>query len=200
MKEPCVEWSVAVRALPGESESGDRHLVCAVPEGMFAAAVDGLGHGVEAAAAARVAVDTLQKHAHESFITRLQRCHESLRSTRGAVMSLAAFNARAATMTWLGIGNVAGLLVRENPRLPGETLLLRSGVVGAHLPPLQPDVVHLTRGDVLVFATDGVGSDFASSVSVDGPLQPIAARVLARHAKGADDALVLMVRYQGTDT
>lgn len=197
MKEACVEWSVAVAALPGEAESGDRHLVCAVPDGTLVAAVDGLGHGVEAAAAARVAVDTLQRYAHESFVRRLQRCHESLRPTRGAVMSLASFNAREGTMAWLGIGNVTGLLLRATPGLPGETLLLRSGVVGAHLPPLQPVVVSLTRGDVLVFATDGVDGDFMNSVGVDGPLQPIAERVLAKHAKGADDALVLMARYRG---
>lgn len=200
MKESCVEWSVATAVLPGEAESGDRHLVCPVPNGMFVAAVDGLGHGVDAAAASQVAIDTLGRHAHEPFATLMRRCHESLRPTRGAVMSLALFNAREDTMSWVGVGNVAGLLLRANPNAHEETLLLRSGVVGAHLPPLQPGVVPLARGDVLVFVTDGIGSDYVHSVSVDGPLQSMAERVLTRHLKGVDDALVLVVRYRGAQT
>lgn len=199
MKEGCVEWGVASAVLPGETESGDRHLVCATPKGMLIAAVDGLGHGADAAVAAQAAVDTLGQYAHEPFTKLLRRCHESLRLTRGAVMSLASINALESTMSWVGIGNVIGLLLRVDPRAPRETLLLRSGVVGAHLPPFQPDTVSLARGDVLVFATDGIGSDFVNSLNTDGPPQAIAERVLTRHLKGVDDALVLTVRYRGRD-
>lgn len=198
MKEPCIEWGVAAEVLPGEAESGDRHLVCPVPKGMLVAAVDGLGHGVDAAAASRVAIDTLGRYAYEPFTALLRRCHESLKPTRGAVISLASFDVTESTMSWVGIGNVTGLLLRANPRGPHETLLLRSGVVGAHLPAFQPALVSLARGDVLVFATDGIASDFVDSVSMDGPLQAIAERVLNRHLKGVDDALVLIVRYRGT--
>lgn len=198
MKQPCVEWGVATSILSGEAESGDRHLVCAAPKGMLVAAVDGLGHGVDAAVAAQAAVETLGKYAYEPFTALLRRCHESLRLTRGAVMSLALFNAIESTMSWVGVGNVTGLLLRANPSAPRETLLLRSGVVGAHLPPFQPGIVSLARGDVLVFVTDGIGNDFVDSVSIDGALQAMAERVLNRHLKGVDDALVLMVRYRGT--
>jgi hypothetical protein len=199
MTQPCIEWGVAAEVLPGEAESGDRHLVCAVPKGMLVAAVDGLGHGVEAAAASQAAIDTLGQFAYEPLPKLLRRCHESLRPTRGAVMSLASFDATENTMSWVGVGNVTGLLLRAKPSAPHETLLLRSGVVGAHLPPLQPATVSLARGDVLAFATDGIGNDFMDSVSLDGPMQAIAERVLNRHLKGVDDALVLVVRYRGTD-
>ena len=42
---PWIEWGVATRALPGQAESGDRHLVQRFPDGVLAAVVDGLGHG-----------------------------------------------------------------------------------------------------------------------------------------------------------
>src|SRR2546430_400954 len=53
---PVIDWGVAALALAGETESGDLHLVKRVGRGTLVAAVDGLGHGAEAAAAARAAV------------------------------------------------------------------------------------------------------------------------------------------------
>ncbi|HZF27413.1 MAG TPA: SpoIIE family protein phosphatase [Steroidobacteraceae bacterium] len=184
-------------ALPGEAESGDRHVACKVSAGMLFAVVDGLGHGGEAATAANAAIHMLERYAHEPFDRLVWRCHTALRSTRGAVMSLASFNQKERQLCWLGVGNVAGLLVRADASIPDETLLLRGGVIGARLPPLQPAILPIAPGDVLVLATDGVGGDFAASVSAKGPLQPIAERVLTQHARGEDDALVLMARFNG---
>src|SRR5437764_14087643 len=53
------------------------------------------------------------RHAEDSVILLVGRCHKRLRSTRGVVMSLASFDARESIMTWIGIGNVAGLLLRR---------------------------------------------------------------------------------------
>src|SRR3989449_4254272 len=87
-----IEWGVASLALPGEAESGDRHLVTPVGTGVLVAVVDGLGHGAEAASAAKAAVAALERHATESPAPLLERCHRALKGTRGAVMSVAAFS------------------------------------------------------------------------------------------------------------
>jgi hypothetical protein len=100
-------------------------------------------------------------------------------------------------MTWAGVGNVEGLLRRGQPGRPDEKLLLRSGVVGSHVPPLQASVIALERDDLLVFTTDGVAQDVAQTLPVRGTLQVIANGALARGNKGIDDALVLLVRYRG---
>src|SRR2546426_2471900 len=65
---PVIDWGVATRALAGETESGDLHLVKRVGRGTLVAAVDGLGHGAEAAAAARAAVAALDQYAEESLL------------------------------------------------------------------------------------------------------------------------------------
>jgi hypothetical protein len=196
---PLIEWGVAARPLEGEVESGDLYVVKPFPKGVLVAAVDGLGHGPEAAAAARSAVAILKDYAHEPVISLLRRCHERLIRTRGAVMSLASFNALDSTMTWLGVGNVEGLLLRAdaaaNP--PRENVLLRSGVVGYQLPALHAAILPVTRGDVLILATDGIRSGFAEDVSLSDPPQRIAEHILARRARGMDDALVLVARYLG---
>src|SRR5437870_10546056 len=152
-----VEWGVASQTLAGEVQSGDKHVVKSFPHGALLAAVDGLGHGEEAAAAANMAVRFLQTSENESVISLLKRCHERLRSTRGVVMSVAAFNAVDETMTWIGVGNVEGVLLRADPTVvPGQkSLVSRNGVVGSRLPLLEAAIVPVMRGDTLFLATDG---------------------------------------------
>src|SRR5437899_10250107 len=106
-----IEWGVATLALPGQAESGDLHLVKPVGSGVLVAVVDGLGHGAEAASAAQAAVAALERHASESLVGLVERCHRALKGTRGAVMSVAAFSRHDRSMTWVGVGNVGGLLV-----------------------------------------------------------------------------------------
>jgi negative regulator of sigma-B (phosphoserine phosphatase) len=148
-----------------------------------------------------VAVNVLTEQVQESdsVIALFKECHAQLRDTRGVVMSLALLNARDAAMTWMGVGNVECVVVRASssagPRI--EPLLLRGGVVGSQLPSLYAGIVPVQRGDTLIFATDGVRSDFVHSLNVLDEPQQIAERILAQHRKGADDALVLVARYQG---
>src|SRR5712692_7135198 len=113
MSGHLLEWGVATLPMPGEKESGDLHLVEPFRNGALVAVMDGLGHGAEAAVAARNAVETLKAHPDESVINLLNRCHESLRTTRGVVLGIAAFNAVEGTMTWLGVGNIEGMLFRN---------------------------------------------------------------------------------------
>src|SRR5882762_163907 len=108
---PLIEWGVATLALPGEAQSGDLHLVQPAGTGVLVAVVDGLGHGVEAATAAQAAVAALERHASESPVALIERCHRALHGTRGAVMSVAVLGRSDASMTWVGVGNVEGLLV-----------------------------------------------------------------------------------------
>ncbi|PYS97346.1 MAG: stage II sporulation protein E (SpoIIE) [Acidobacteria bacterium] len=185
--------------LPGQAESGDRHLVAKLPGGVLVGVVDGLGHGEEAAVASEVAVRTLQRYAREPLLALLRRCHEELMGTRGVVMSLATIGIPKGMVSWLGIGNVEGLLLRAGAARRGAdaSLLLRRGVVGVRLPAVAVSVAPLAPGDTLIFATDGIRTAFAQEIGRLDPPQAIADDILARHGKGTDDALVLVARYVG---
>lgn len=198
-----IEWGAAERPFPGETESGDGFLVKSIPEGVLVAVVDGLGHGRDAAAASEIAVATLEAHAHEEIIPLVNRCHKALKRTHGVVMSLASFNTSQSMMTWLGVGNIEGMLLRAGRSSPRETLLLRGGVVGFQLPPLRASRLPVEVGDRLIFATDGIRSGFAeelfrkaSSLWEETPRR-IADHILARFGKTTDDALVLVAHYLG---
>jgi serine/threonine protein phosphatase PrpC len=199
MKDQLVEWGVATYTLPGQRHSGDRHVICPHPQGIMVAVVDGLGHGQEAATAADLAVTTLTKHAGDSVIALFKHCHTNLRESRGVVMSLASINALDGSMTWMGVGNVEGVVVRgsisASPRI--EPLLLRGGVVGNQLPPLYASIIPMLRGDTLIFVTDGIRRNFTDMLMATDSPQQIADRILAQSSKGTDDALVLVARYRG---
>jgi phosphoserine phosphatase RsbX len=197
MKTQTLQWGVAAAPLPGQTESGDQFLVEPFPDGALVAVIDALGHGHRASQMAAQAVDTLARHARASITTLIQRCHEMLRERHGATMSLASFDWRTHRMSWLGVGNVAGVLVPHafQPEASVRRLLVRGGVVGGDLPDLHPIVVALAPGDTLIVATDGIHEEFADELPGDLTPQPLAEHIFAHYAKSTDDALVLVARY-----
>lgn len=197
-REPLgYDWGWAGRAL--EADSGDVHVVARSPRGALVGVIDGLGHGTEAALAARRAARLVEALPSEPLATLFERCHEALHGTRGAVMSLASIDARDARMTWIGVGNVEGVLLRADPAAAParETILLRGGIVGYQLPSLRPEAVPLSRGDTLILASDGIRSGFGDVQRAKGSAQEIAEAILANHLRPDDDALVLVVRFGG---
>jgi phosphoserine phosphatase RsbX len=194
-----VEYGVAKYVLPGQGESGDHHLVCCSRSGILIAAIDGIGHGEEAANAAKTAAALLKSSVDEPIIPLVELCHEKLRATRGVVLSLASIDPDHRMMTWLGVGNVQGVLVRSAAKQGNlqESLLLRAGVVGSQLPALQATVLPIGLGDTLFFATDGVRADFSLTLSARENPQRAADRILNQYRSGNDDALVLVSRLTG---
>jgi|SRR5436190_172338 len=200
-----IDWGSAGRPIGnfGEGlESGDRHVVALFPDGALIAVIDGLGHGVEAAAAARTAASLLEASPQDPVTDLLQRCHEALRRTRGAVMSVASFHSRQSSITWAGVGNVDVVLLRSpasNGR-PREDLLKRGGIVGYQLPALRPASVPVCQGDTLIMTTDGIRSGFVDHLDVTRPPQENAESILARYGMRTDDALVVVAQYRGNSS
>jgi hypothetical protein len=189
------EWWVAGRPMPGEEESGDKWVALTSPTATLLAVIDGLGHGSEAAAAARIAADHLESHFSQPIEDLLEGCHRALRKTRGVAMAVAEIDARG-RMQWLAVGNVDGRVVRGPWSREGrEAVVQRSGVVGYQLPTLRARSVDLSPGDLIVMATDGIGSDYTIELG-RGPVDQAADRVLAGHARPNDDALIMVARYR----
>lgn len=199
---PMVEYGVANFVLPGQGESGDHHFVSCNQNGILIAAIDGIGHGAEAANAAKTAVSILKSYLDEPVISLVEQCHEQLKHSRGVVLSLASIDAPHGLMTWLGIGNVHGVLMRADTKKGNaqETLLLRGGVVGSQLPSLQATVLPIARGDTVYFATDGVRTDFVQSLTAMENPQRAADRILRNFRNGNDDALILVTRLTGVSS
>ena len=194
-----IEVGIALRSL--ETRSGDRATVVRIPGQILICAIDGLGHGAAAADAADAAVTVLEAEAGGRTLgDLLERCHEALGVTRGAVMTLALIDETERTLEWVGVGNVEARLLRSGtiPAAGGtEAPVLFGGVVGHHLPSVRTSTVPLAPGDLIVMATDGVKSDFPSELGTAGAAQAIADGVMNRSGKEDDDALVLVARWLG---
>lgn len=194
-----VELGIAARCRHGEAMSGDLAVVKVLPAGALVAGIDGLGHGSEAAHAARRAAEVMRESPGEDLVQLVQRCHSALRGTRGAAISVAFVSALESRMTWLGVGNVEGRVLSGDPAetRPKGSLALGRGVPGHELPAVRAATIAVQPGDVLLLATDGVGAGFADSLELSGSSQTISERILSDHRKPSDDALVIVVRYLG---
>ncbi len=201
LREPRLGVGAAGKAREGEAESGDRYLVRPSANGALLAIVDGLGHGAEAAHAASLAINVLADRPRDSVVELAQRCHEALRETRGVVLAIASLNLRGGILSWLCVGDVQCVLLRNDPNADPRywSPVRRNGVVGVKLPPLLPATVSVVHGDTLILATDGIESGFTSRLPLAAAPQRIADHILEHHGKDTDDALVLVARYRGIE-
>jgi len=193
------EWSVATRCRPGELTNGDLGVVELCHDGVLLAGIDGVGHGADAARAARRAGDIVRSESGEDLAALAMLCHAALRDTRGAALTLARLSTAKGEVTWLGIGNVEGRVISgEAPAAgPKGSLALAAGVPGHELPRIRPETLTVRPGDVLILATDGIRATFADALDVSGSTAAIAARIMRTDYRRVDDAVVVAARYLG---
>jgi hypothetical protein len=197
-----VDWAVASRAKPGEVRCGDLATVHVDEERCVMAVMDGLGHGPHAAVAAERMAAVVREHRTEPPDRLLMLAHKGLVDTRGVTATIAAIDATLHRMTWLGVGNVSGALVRADPDTRPRThgVFLGRGVLGHQMPPLhRPEPLRLAKGDCIVFNTDGVHADVTAATHTHLSVERIAQTILDNGALPNDDALVLVARYYPTD-
>jgi phosphoserine phosphatase RsbX len=197
----ALEVGTAGAPIAGEERSGDLAVLVPLEHGALVALVDGLGHGDAAADAAAAAAEILHAHPGDGPQALFDRCHAALRGTRGAVMTLVWFELGAAPrLRWVGVGNVEARLLRADAGRGGRHTgpLVLGGVVGHQLPRgIRASTVELAPGDSVALATDGIAADFSTGLDPRLQAQPQAELILREHAKGADDALAVVVRWLG---
>src|SRR5262249_13716865 len=142
-----LEWGIASAPLAGQPGSADFGLVEPFPGGALIAAIDVLGHGPEATAAAEETARLLRNEPSLRVDALLRRCHKGLRRKRGGAICLASVDAAKASLEWLGVGNIEGMVVRGSidPVHPHERLVQSPGWVGFQLPSLSPRALSLGR-------------------------------------------------------
>lgn len=194
---PLLAWAVAHTPFAEGSVSGDAYCLDVLPDGIYAAVVDGLGHGEAAHAAATKAIATLGEQPQRGIEQHFKVTHDALIGTRGAVMTLIQIHPHTATLHWAGVGNVRGVLLPAAGNIQRERrhLLTRGGIVGYRMPPIKRFSEALMPGATLILATDGIDSAFLEDIPHTAAPLAIAEYVLNNHNQGTDDALVLVLRY-----
>lgn len=191
-----IQWAVRGRPIEGCPESGDLHIVAPFQGGALVGIIDGLGHGPEAAVAARAGVDALRLDPAQPVLQLIEDCHRAVRATRGLVLSLASIDAIRGEVSWAGVGNVEAVIFPPGKDRPLDRIVPRSGVVGYRLPPMRAVTLPIAPGSTIVFGSDGLRHDFVDQAVVDD-LGSAADYLLETFGKTDDDATVLLVRYLG---
>jgi serine phosphatase RsbU (regulator of sigma subunit) len=156
---------------------------------------DGLGHGVDAEAAAAKAVDVFEhNHLTTTIGELLDTIHRALRATRGAAVSIAEIDPSAQSLQYVGIGNVSGTI---HSRDGVRSLVSHNGIVGHTIRRTQEFSYELPAGSVVVLHSDGLKSRWTFD-SYAGLLRrdpTVVAAVLFRDfERGRDDATALVAR------
>jgi anti-sigma regulatory factor (Ser/Thr protein kinase) len=179
---------------PGELVSGDCWAVRHGARRTLALVVDGLGHGLHAAEAARAADAAFQKFAAAAPGEVLNRIHEALRPTRGAAVAVAEIDRDQQVVRFAGLGNISGTIV-----LNGKTrsAVSHHGTAGHDMRHIQEFTYPWAAGAILVMHSDGLTSrwtlDDYPGLSERHP-QLLAALLYRDSRRGRDDVSVLALR------
>lgn len=200
LTRPLLEWHTESRPHPGETLSGDKSGVITFPHGGFIYTLDALGHGEAAAAISETARQILDGVSSDWNLEEIFRlCHERLRGSRGIALCLAWLDSASSTMSWLSVGNIQAVHVQvDSNGLPNfESLIMRGGVIGDRLPELKTSTTRLRAGDMVIFASDGIGYGWHGEFRADISPQELSAALINRHRIPNDDAIVTVLRYHG---
>lgn len=199
IERPGTPYGAVSIPVRGETECGDSFLVAAGQTRTVYMVVDGLGHGPQAAEAAREAVLVTQRYVAEPAQEIMVRTHDALRKTRGAAMSVAVVHHEQLTVTYAGIGNISAVIQRGAQT---RSLVSQNGTVGAVLPrQVQEYQYPFEPGSLLVMFSDGLNSRTALSgySGLQNRHPQLAAGVLYRDfSRKRDDATVLIARLDGS--
>jgi len=157
--------------------------------------VDGLGHGVAAQQAANAACELFRKGLNTSSIMAVQRIHAGLRGTRGAAIGVANVDLAASSLTFSGLGNIAGLAAAGGQV---RRFVSMNGIAGHTAGQLREFVYPCDGpGLVVILHSDGIGTSWSldryPGLAARHPAL-IAAVLYRDGTRGRDDATVLVLR------
>ncbi|HYE08084.1 MAG TPA: ATP-binding SpoIIE family protein phosphatase [Planctomycetota bacterium] len=181
-------------ALAHQPISGDAWAVNERPDAVSLCLVDGLGHGPHAAEAAHEALRVFREQAGAAPEEALRALHLALMKSRGAAASICRIPRDDGPIRFAGIGNVAGTVVTRDGR---RGMLCHNGILGHQVGRIGANDYAAASGDLIVLHSDGLTMNWELSAypGLSQRHPAIVAAILWRdHARGRDDACVVVVR------
>lgn len=179
---------------PGEVQSGDDWAALLGEHRLRLTVIDGLGHGPGAYEAAQMGLKAFAASPHLTPPELLQRMHEALRLSRGAVAAVAELDLQACELRYAGVGNIGGLLLEGEGR---RGLLSHNGTLGQSIRRTAPVHLPWSQGSTLVLHSDGLTSSWNLHQwpGLQRRRSAVIAGLLAReYRRPHDDLTVVVVR------
>lgn len=179
---------------PGQEVAGDRWAVKKTPRGAVLMVADGLGHGIEAAAASTEAVRAFLETPLSSLTDTMEVLHGRLRPTRGAAISIAEIDRNEKVVRYCGTGNVAGAVYTDGTL---RSMISHNGIVGHELRKLQEFSYAWTENSLLILHSDGIGTRWTLEKYPGLPTRypsVISSIIYRDYKRGNDDATVVVLK------
>jgi anti-sigma regulatory factor (Ser/Thr protein kinase) len=180
--------------ISGEQLCGDGWAVRAFGGSLLVMVVDGLGHGILAAEAAREAERVLAAAKEPSPHDILQDTHLALKKTRGAALAVARIQPDAGLVCFAGVGNISAAVVS-----PGvsRSMTSHNGTLGHVMQRVQEFTYPWNPDSTLVMHSDGLATrwDLERYPGIWNKHPSLMAAILHRDfSRRRDDVTVLVAR------
>jgi anti-sigma regulatory factor (Ser/Thr protein kinase) len=191
---PDYELGIVIVPYPGEIECGDSWafgLKSGVPAFL---AVDGSGHGPQAASAARSAVEAFEKIDQMDSVRIMETIHRTLAPTRGAAVAVARVDRPAHLVRFSGIGNISAAVVTEGTT---KRMISHNGTAGHVASRIREFTYPFAGSPTIILHSDGLSAKWELSTYPGLALcrPSVIAGVLSRDfRRNTDDALVTVLR------
>lgn len=184
---------------PGEVASGDAWTVISSPRHHLVCVADGLGHGPDAAAAARAAINALVQDGAEyrGVEALLQSLDLALRPTRGAAVAVAALQPDKELCHFSGVGNISGCVLTRGQ---SRSMVSHAGILGHQVRKIQVFSYPLPEDALCIMHSDGLATRWRLDdyPGLERSHPALIAGVLYRdYSRRRDDAAVVVVRRGG---
>lgn len=190
-------WEIGALSVPkpGQTVCGDGYAWNDGENTLHVVVSDGLGHGPLAADASLDAIRAF--HANVSLSAPadiLKTIHDTLRSTRGAAVAVAAIDAAAGIVRFAGIGNISGIILGSGL---SRNMVSQSGIVGSDVKRIQTFDYPWSEDATLILHSDGISSrlrlDPYPGLFKRHP-SLVAGVIYRDYGRGTDDSTVVVVR------
>jgi len=177
--------------MPGETMCGDTYFIHDEGDMHTYVVIDGLGHGAPASIPAKRARETIESSLDEPLQAIMEKVHQTLRSTRGAAVSMIRLDRLAGNATFLGIGNVNWKVLPAEGRHP----LTNPGIVGYRFRTKRDHTFPVGPGTTIAMFSDGISSRLVfPDGHEDMDLEELLQTIVNESAKDSDDATLMLIR------
>ena len=193
-----LELSVICLPITGESISGDAWASSQSIDRSLLLVVDGLGHGVMAAAAAAEAIRVFREQVHLNPKAIIEVAHAALQRTRGAALAIAEINFEQQTVRFAGVGNISGTVLS----ITGTSRMVsHNGTVGHEVRKIQEFTYPWHPTGILIMHSDGLSSRWQLDryPGLAAKHSSLIAGVLYRDFKRHRDDVTVLVAREDTE-
>jgi anti-sigma regulatory factor (Ser/Thr protein kinase) len=152
-----LEVGVVSVPIKGEDVCGDGWGVRTNGESILLMVVDGLGHGILAADAAREAERIFGRASTNAPTPILQDSHNALKKTRGAAMAVCSLHFGKQLASFAGVGNIGSSIVSPHG---SRGMASHNGIVGHQMEKIQEFTFPWGADSILVMYSDGLKSSW----------------------------------------